>query len=119
MITQKERRDAVDVADDLFERKSASLVWPADVEVIWSFASGDVVPIPTFPASVAATSPPLKVEVAEVEVASKLNAVTVPVNTPDPVTPSAVPGVVVPMPTKSVEVTKVTVVPLSCHPVVA
>jgi len=40
-----------------------------------------------------------------------------PVNTPAPVTPKGVPGVVVPMPTKSEGVTKVTVVPLSCQPV--
>ena len=43
--------------------------------------------------------PPEKVEVALVEVAIKMGAVTVPVKTPAPFTPKRVPGVVVPMPT--------------------
>ena len=60
---------------------------------------------------------PLMVEVAEDEVALKEVKVKGPVNTPAPVTAKGVPGVVVPMPTKSVEVTRVTVVPLSCQPV--
>lgn len=59
---------------------------------------------------------PAIVEVADVEVALKEVKVKGPVKTPAPVTAKGVPGVVVPMPTKSVEVTRVTVVPLSCQP---
>jgi len=61
--------------------------------------------------------PPWKVEVAVVEVALYAGAVTVPVNTPAPVTASGVPGEVVPTPTfpwlvtvKKVEVAKLLVV---------
>ena len=45
-----------------------------------------------------ATVNPCKDEEAVVEVAVKLRAVTLPVNTPAPVTPKGVPGDVVPMP---------------------
>ena len=60
---------------------------------------------------------PAMVEVADDEVALNDVKVREPVNTAGPVTPKGVPGVVVPMPTKSVEVTRVTVVPLSIQPV--
>lgn len=60
---------------------------------------------------------PAMVDVADVEVALKEVKVKEPVNTPAPVTAKGVPGVVVPIPTKSVEVTRVTVVPLSIQPV--
>ena len=56
------------------------------------------------------------VDVAEVEVALNERNVVVPVITAAPVTERGVPGLVVPMPTKSDDVTRVTVVPLSCHP---
>ena len=45
-----------------------------------------------------ATVKPCRVEEAVVDVAVKLRAVTLPVNTPAPVTPNGVPGLVVPMP---------------------
>ena len=65
----KDNLDAVEVAVDLFERKRASLVRPADVETISNFAFGEEVPMPTEPASLAKTVPPMNVEVAVVEVA--------------------------------------------------
>ena len=60
----KDNLDAVEVAVDLFERKRASLVRPADVETISNFAFGEEVPMPTEPASLAKTVPPMNVEVA-------------------------------------------------------
>ena len=75
-----------------------------------------------FPANVDVELTPLtvmnppNVEVPVVLVATKYGAVTEPVKIPAPVTASGTPGVVEPIPTKSDEVTSVTVVPLSCQP---